>query len=203
MPRPAGDAQGHNDENGIRRDMRPGKAMILFSAALLLAGAAHTSGAAQTNGEEPPSDRALRQSVISRALDARAAFFADIRLDVIGGDALLTGRVTTLQEKAKASALVRSVPGIQTVINEIYVGPTDDIKRIAGDLLVERQISKAMHDVFGAQMPTLSWRVTNGVAYVFGQAKSEWEHNRALAVIKQTQGVAQVVDHLKTTSSGG
>lgn len=183
--------------------MRAGKATILFSAAFLLAGAAYGAGAAQTNTDEAPSDRLLRQSVLSRALDARAAFFADIRLDVIGGDALLTGRVATLQEKAKASALVRSVPGIETVINEIYVGRTDDIKRITNDLLVERRISKAMHDVFGAQMPKLNWRVTNGIAYVFGQAKSEWEHNKALAVIKQTQGVAQVVDHLKTTPAGG
>ena len=192
-----------NDENGSRRDMRPGKAMILFGAALLLAGAIHASGAAQTGPDEPPSDRALKQSAISRILDARAAFFADIQLDVIGGDALLTGRVATLQDKARASALVRSVPGIQTVINEIYVGPTNDIKRITSDLLIERQIRKAMHDVFGAQMPNLNWRVTNGIVYVFGPAKSEWEHNKALAVIKQALGTAQVVDHVKAASNGG
>ena len=177
--------------------------MILFSAALLLAGAAHASGAAQTSAAEPPSDRALKQSVISRILDARAAFFADIQLDIIGGDALLTGRVASLQDKARASALVRSVPGIQTVINEIHVGATDDIKRIAGDLLIERNIRKAMHDVFGPQLPDLNWRVTNGVVYVFGRARSEWEHNKALTVIKQTQGIAQVVDHLKAASNGG
>lgn len=177
--------------------------MILFGAAMVLAGAADTSGAAQTAADQPPSDRVLKQSVISRALDARAGYFADIRLDVIDGDALLTGRVATLQEKAKASALVRSVPGIQAVINEIYVGRTDDIKRITSDLRVERHIRKAMHDVFGAQMPKLNWRVTNGIAYVFGHAKSEWEHNRTLAVIKKTKGVAQVVDHLKITASGG
>jgi osmotically-inducible protein OsmY len=203
MPRPDRDALWPNDENGGRWDMRLGKTMILFSAALLLAGAAHASGAAQTGAAEPPSDRALKQSVISRILDARAAFFADIQLDIIGGDALLTGRVASLQDKARASALVRSVPGIQTVINEIHVGATDDVKRIAGDLLIERTIRKAMHDVFGAQLPDLNWRVTNGVVYVFGRPKSEWEHNKALTVIRQTQGIAQVVDHLKSASNGG
>jgi osmotically-inducible protein OsmY len=182
--------------------MRPGKTALSFIAALLLTGAVQTSGAAQTGPALPLTDGALKQAVISRILDARAAFFADIQLDVIGGDALLTGRVATLQDKARASALVRSVPGIQTVINEIHVGAADDVKRIAGDLLIERQIRAAMHDVFGAQLPKLNWHVTNGIVYVFGQAKSEWEHNRALAVIKQTQGIATVVDHLKIASNG-
>lgn len=181
--------------------MSSAKFAILLVAALFLA-AVHTPGAAQTSPSGPLPDAALEQAAIGRMLDARAGFFADIQLDVIGGDALLTGRVRSLQDKGRASALVRSVPGIQTVINEIHVGAADDVKRIAADLLIERQVRTAMHEAFGAQMPKLAWRATNGVVYVFGQAKTEWEHNRALAVAKQ-QGVAQVVDHLRIVPNGG
>jgi osmotically-inducible protein OsmY len=179
------------------------KAAMLFLAAALLAAPAGVCGAAGPSPGEPPSDNALKQSVVSRILDARAAFFADIQLDVIGGDAMLTGRVATLQDKARATALVRSVSGVQTVINEIHVGATDDVKRMAADLLVERQIRTAMHAAFGDQMPNLNWRVTNGIVYVFGQARSTWERNRALAVVRQTQGVAKVIDHLRTAANGG
>jgi osmotically-inducible protein OsmY len=141
--------------------------------------------------------------VIGRMLDARAGFFADVELDIIGGDALLTGRVATVPDKARATALVRSVPGVQTVTNEIQVGALGDVKRITGDLLLERQIRKEMRGVFGARMPRLNWRATNGVVYVFGHAASEWEHNRALAIAKQTKGTARVVDHLRITVNGG
>jgi len=177
-----------------------------FAAGLLIAGAvlsAHTSGAAQTNAEEQPADENLKQSVIGRILDARASFFADIQLDIIDGDALLTGRVATVQDKARATALVRSVPGVQTVTNEIHVGSVDDMKRIASDLLLERQIRKEIRTAFGTQMPRVNWRATNGVVYVFGHARSEWEHNRALAVIKQMPGIDRVVDYLRITATKG
>lgn len=177
-----------------------------LAALLLLIGVsmvAHSSGAAQTAVDGRPPDEALKQSVIGRILDARAGFFADIHLDIIQGNALLTGRVATVQDKARATALVRSVPGVQTVTNEIHVGAVDDIKRIASDLLLERQIRKEMRAVFGAQMPLLNWRATDGVVYVFGHARSEWEHNRALAVIKQTPGLARVVDYLRIAPTNG
>jgi osmotically-inducible protein OsmY len=183
--------------------MRFARTAILFLAASLFTAANSTSAAAQNGPSNPVPDEALKQSVIGRMLDARAAFFAEIQLDVVGGDALLTGHVRNLQDKARASALVRSVPGIQTVVNEIQVGGADDAKRITADLLIERQIRGAMREAFGARLPSLTWRVTNGVVYVFGQAKTEWEHNRALAVAKQAQGVAQVVDHLRIVSNGG
>jgi osmotically-inducible protein OsmY len=179
--------------------MRSAGTAILFATALLLAAGA----AAQTNPPAPPPDEALKQAVIGRMLDTRAGFFADVQLDVIGGAALLTGRVRTLQDKAQASALVRSVPGIQTVINEIQVGGVDDAKRITADLLIERRIRTAMHEAFGARLPALAWRVTSGIVYVFGRASTEWEHNRALAVAKQAEGVTQVVDHLRIVPTGG
>jgi len=171
---------------------------LLVAAAML---AAHGSSAAQTGAGEQPSDDVLKQSVIDRVVDARAAFFADIQLDIIDGDALLTGRVSTIQDKARATALVRSVPGVLTVINEISVGTVEDIRRISDDLLLERQIRKEMRAAFGAQMPRLNWHATAGVVYVFGHARTEWEHNRALAVIKQVAGVNRVVDYLRITGT--
>ncbi len=171
---------------------------LLIAVAML---AAQSSGAAQTTGQDQPSDDVLKQSVIDRIIDARAAFFADIQLDIIDGDALLTGRVATVQDKARATALVRSVPGVLTVINEINVGTVDDIRHVSEDLLLERQIRKEMRSTFGAQMPRLNWRATSGVVYVFGHAGTEWEHNRALAIIKQVPGVNRVVDFLRITGS--
>jgi osmotically-inducible protein OsmY len=188
-----------------RRRVSPSKrtgTTAAWLAGLIVAGTmltTHSFGAAQSPAKEAPADESLKQSVMGRVFDAHAGFFADIQLDIIDGDALLTGRVATIQDKARATALVRSVPGVQTVINAIHVGAVDDLKKMSGDLLLQRQIRKEMRSAFGAQMPRLSWRAADGVVYVFGHAKTEWEHNRALAVVKQVRGVGRVVDYLRIT----
>lgn len=192
---------GHGGKN-IGRPMRRAIGTILYVASLLFTGAVCTASAAQTPGVEPHTDDSLTQSVYERIFDARADFFADIRVDIIGAEALLTGRVTSVQDKARATALVRSVPGIQTVTNVVEVGVKADMHHMADDLLLENRIRKAMRDAFGAKLPRASWRALDGTVYVFGQAASEWEHNRALAIVKQTKGVAKVVDFLRITSGG-
>ncbi|MEM9683453.1 MAG: BON domain-containing protein [Pseudomonadota bacterium] len=186
--------------------MTQARAALVLSAALLIAGvalAASTTGAAQTKADQVAADLSLKETAIARVLDARAGFFADVEIDIFSGDALLTGRVATVQEKAQATALVRSVPGIQTVTNEIQVGAVGDVKRMTNDLILERQIRKEMRAVFGKRMPRLSWRATNGVVYVFGHARTEWEHNRTLALVKKIRGTTRVVDLLRITTAGG
>lgn len=147
-------------------------------------------------------DRVLLQQIKTRMLDARARFYADISIDVIGGDVLISGRVSDPKDKRRASALVRSVPGVQTVINEIHVGRNATMRQAIDDLNLERQIKASLVRVFGNRIPRLSYRVTDGVVYVFGHANSEWEHNRSLAVVKQVKGIKKVIDRLRIVRNG-
>ena len=151
-----------------------------------------------------PSDSQLKRSIEGRMLDARAVFFADIDIDVIEGDVLLTGYVRDPKDKARAAALVRSVPGTHTVVNEINIGPPSSIQQAASDLDTDRRVKTALYKAFGKnKLPKLGWRSIDGVVYVFGHARSEWEHNRALAVIKKTKDIKSVVDHLRIVGNGG
>ena len=130
-------------------------------------------------------------------LDARAVFFSDIDVDAVAGDILLTGRVKTRQDKIRAAALVRSVLGVETVVNEIRVRKNSHIDTISNDLDINKRIGQALRTVFRKRMPHMAWRANEGVVYVFGRAKSEWEHNRALAVIRKTPKIKDIVDHLR------
>ncbi len=179
----------------------------LMSATMPLATAAAAerprgSAIVLNDGTQQRPDRVLSQQIKTRMLDARARFYADISIDVIGGDVLLSGRVADPKDKRRASALVRSVPGVQTVINEIHVGKTATMRQAIDDLNLERQIKASLTRVFGNRMPRLSYRVTDGMVYVFGHANSEWEHNRALAVIKQVKGIKKVIDRLRIVRNG-
>lgn len=160
------------------------------------------SATAIGDGPQQRPDRVLLQQIKTRMLDARARFYADIGIDVIGGDVLLSGRVADPKDKRRASALVRSVPGVQAVINEIHVGKTATMRQAIDDLNLERQIKASLVRVFGNRVPRLSYRVTDGMVYVFGHAKSEWEHNRALAVVKQVKGIKKVIDRLRIVRNG-
>ena len=186
-------------------------ALVLTASIIATALPIATSAAAErthlsttTAGDNQPSrpDRVLLQQIKSRMLDARAQFYADIGIDVIDGDVLLSGRVADPKDKRRASALVRSVPGVQTVTNEIHVGATTTMRQAIDDLNLERQVKTSLIRVFGKRMPRLSYRVTDGMVYVFGQANSEWEHNRALAVIKQVKGIKKVIDRLRIVPNG-
>ena len=182
--------------------MRSRPTVSLLCASLLLASFNAAAEEKPVAIEPPqqaaqPSDSQLKRSIEGRMLDARAVFFADIDIDVIEGNVLLTGHVRDPKDKARAAALVRSVPGTHTVVNEINVGKPSTMQQAAADLGVDRRIKTALYKAFGKKkMPKLSWRSIDGTVYVFGRARSEWEHNRALAVIKKTADVKTVVDHL-------
>ena len=135
-------------------------------------------------------------------LDARAAFFADIAVNVVRGDVLLTGYVRDPKDKARAAALVRSVPGTRTVVNEIQVGKSTGMRRAVLDLNIERRITASIFKAFGNKVPRVRWRAIDGVVYVFGQTRTEWQHNKALAIIKKTKGVKSTIDHLRIVRDG-
>jgi len=76
------------------------------------------------------------------------------------------------------------------------------MRQAIDDLNLERRIKASLIRVFGNRIPRLSYRVTDGVVYVFGHAKSEWEHNRSLAVVKEVKGIKKVIDRLRIVRDG-
>jgi osmotically-inducible protein OsmY len=60
-------------------------------------------------------------SAARKALDDQPSIPATVRVHVDGGIATLTGTVRVASERAAAEDAVRSVPGIQRVINEVSV----------------------------------------------------------------------------------
>jgi len=192
--------------------MKPILPALIMTASLIAGAMPIAPSAAAERPREPAKagseiaqqrpDRVLLQQIKTRMLDARARFFADISIDVIGGDVLLSGRVDDPKDKRRASALVRSVPGIQTVVNEIHVGKTATMRQAIDDLNIERQVKTSLVQVFGKRLPRLSYRVTDGVVYVFGHANTEWQHNRALAIVKKVKGIKKVIDRLRIVPNG-
>lgn len=56
-----------------------------------------------------------------RALDVCLRMPLMVRVQIVDGLAMLSGRVCCRNERAKAEAMVRQVPGVRRVVNRIVV----------------------------------------------------------------------------------
>ena len=184
--------------------MKPSPFATLFAVTLLAACAMPVAGSsAHAATASSESDRRILAEIHSRILDARAGFFLDIEIDIVNGDVLLTGRVPDPQVKTRAAALVRSVRGVGTVINEIRTERPTSVTSKADQLETERRISVALYRTFRKTLPAITWRVVGDTAYIFGATPSQWVHGRVFATVRQVKGVANIVDHLRIAQDTG
>jgi osmotically-inducible protein OsmY len=139
----------------------------------------------------------------SRVLDAQAGYFLGIEIDIVKGDVLLTGRVGDPQEKTRAAALIRSVPGVGAVVNEIRTGKPETLSRSVEQAETEKRISTALYRAFRKTLPTVVWRVAGGTAYIFGETSSQWVHGRVFTTVKRVKGVERIIDHLRIAQKTG
>jgi osmotically-inducible protein OsmY len=142
-------------------------------------------------------DVRILAEINSRILDARAGYFIDIDIDIVKGDVLLTGHVREPREKMRAAALVRSVPGVGSVVNAIRAGRPTTLRGKSDQAETEKRISEALYRAFHKPLPGVAWRVVNGTAYVFGETSSQWVHGRVFTIIRRVEGVGRIVDHLR------
>lgn len=184
--------------NGARGRSRRRGAPACVGAAVyflaILAAGLQTTAAATASTE---SDAQILAEINSRVLDAHAGYFTGIRIDIVRGDILLTGRVEKPQYKTRAAALVRSVRGVGSVLNEIRTGKPLSLSHRADEARIENRIAIALHRAFRTTLPTVTWRVAEGTTYIFGETSSQWAHARVFATVKRVKGVERIVDHLR------
>src|SRR5689334_8652339 len=93
----------------------------------------------------------LRQIVLDRIHEKPKATEADIGVSTDRGIVTLTGRVTTKEEKIAVETVVKQVPGVTAVANDLWVEPLPDRSNteIAKDVLgaLQRHIFLAGEDI--------------------------------------------------------
>lgn len=105
---------------------------------------------------------------------------------------LLVGQVPTEADKRKAAEIVRSIPNVKAVLNEIEVGPVADLNRQATDTLITTKVRARLidaHDIFGNAFKVTT---SNSVVYLMGMV-TQREADRAVEIARTTSGVSKVV----------
>lgn len=126
-----------------------------------------------------------------------AALFRDVSTDVYLGRMMLTGAVAQAPAKARAVQLARAVEGVREVVDEIQVTSQGGVSATAADLVIEQKIGVKLLAESSIKSVNFRWRAVNGTAYLFGRAHSQAEINKALELVRATEDVKRVVNHVR------
>lgn len=122
--------------------------------------------------------------------------FAELSTDVYERVVMLTGTVKFAKNKQRATDLVRGVQGVKRIINELQVTSDYGPGAAANDLWIETKLKVKLLGTKGIRSINYRWRSVNGIVYVIGAGRSQKEINTLLNVIRTTDRVNKVVNHV-------
>lgn len=185
--------------------MRPLLSLLL--PALLLQGcaAAIVTGAATTAGVA--HDRRTTGTVIDDQnveLLAAKAYFQDAELNdqahlnvtSFNGVVLLTGEAPTAALRARAEELVRPLPKVRRVVNEIAIASPSSLATRGSDTLITAKAKTALFSadgLVGSDPLHIKLVTENGSLYLMGVVRRA-EANAAIESVRRVSGVQRVVN---------
>ncbi|HEY3375143.1 MAG TPA: BON domain-containing protein [Candidatus Aquicultor sp.] len=117
------------------------------------------------------------------------AEFIDVK--VKDGTVVLDGNVSTMEQKARAGAIAKSMPGAVKVINDITAGTaTNDI-----DQAIENEVLKAL-EISHINMRDARVSVLDGVVHLDGTVDTIKQRGRAREIAEAVPGVRTVQNDL-------
>jgi hyperosmotically inducible periplasmic protein len=183
-------------------------------AALALAGCAPSATvsptgqpAATTAAAAPAAERVVRpraernrddavgKQVSGRLGQADKAAFRGVSVLVWDKAVLLTGAVAKPEQRRRAEQLAKVPEEVAVVFDEIVLADDPDSATFVPDRAREQRIYAGLlgqDDIGGAY----EVRVVNGVAYLLGTTRSAEDAARALAFVRDAEGVKWVVSHV-------
>jgi osmotically-inducible protein OsmY len=105
---------------------------------------------------------------------------------------LLSGEVPTLGDKVKVEQNVAGIDGVQSVVNELLVGPSTSLSERSNDTVITSKVKAAFVDAKDLQSNVLKVVTERGIVYLMGVV-TEREASRAAEVARDVGGVQKVV----------
>ena len=158
--------------------------------------------AAYTASEERTTDEVVDDNKIKIELnellaDDSLGLWKDIGTVVYRGRVLLIGAVETPEAKAKAGEIGHTPEGVTEVINDIQVTDEGGVGSFVNDVAIEKSIQTEY--LFDSDIDSANFRVrsVNGTVYLIGLAESQAELDKALAIVRATGDVKNVVNYMR------
>jgi osmotically-inducible protein OsmY len=148
-------------------------------------------------------DATASEGVKLRLLVADRAAFSEVDVEVAGGNLLLSGVTPTAEHRQMAETIARSVPTLQSVFNEIVVGPHSTLARSAEDEWITAQIRARLTASPAVRAINVNIETFQGNVYLMGTARTETELRRAAEIASVVGGVQRVVSFMQVRPAPG
>ncbi|MDB5798920.1 MAG: hypothetical protein JWP36_2822 [Paucimonas sp.] len=197
---------GNNQAGLLQRLRRPvSLALLCVTMSLGLQGCIEMALATAAVGTMAASDR---RTLGAQTEDRTIVVKGESRVSRLVGDAghvnvnsfnrkvLLTGEVRDEAMKAAVEREIGTVEGVQSIINELTIGPTSSLTARSNDSLITAKVKAAYidaKDIFANSFKIVTER---GVVYMMGRV-TQREGDRAGELARSVNGVQKVVKILE------
>jgi osmotically-inducible protein OsmY len=106
--------------------------------------------------------------------------------------ALVTGEVTTEEQRAQVERTVSGVDNVRSVVNEAAVAPLSSFGARSSDAIVTSKVKASLIDAKDLQAQAIKVVTERGIVYLMGRV-TEREADRSVEVARGVGGVKKVV----------
>ena len=128
-----------------------------------------------------------------RLLAADSNGFAEVDVEMANGRLLLSGPVPSMEHRQAAEQIAWSVSRVDSVANEITVGPRSGAVRSTLDELITAQLRARLVASSRVRAIDINIETQSGVVYLMGLARTEEDVVAAAEIASLTPGVQRVV----------
>lgn len=194
----------------LRREVKLAAAGAVFISASMglsgcVVGAVALAGAGAGVGTMAAQERTIGEGVDDLAIDGQvqqalltesSKTMGRVDVKVHKGRVLLTGVVKTPEDRMRASQLAWDVDQVKEVINEIDVSDRKEYARVAHDGLITSRVRMALVQDKQIKNVNIGVETVAGRVYLFGEARTSDEINRAAQRASAVRGVREVVSYV-------
>lgn len=145
-------------------------------------------------------DTGIKAKIIAAVTDEMGSDMLSFSTDVYEQVVMLTGVVENAKLKTQAADIAKNIEGVKKLHNEVLVVPKLEqkgmVEGFVEDTVIEKKINALLLDAKGVNVTNFRWRSVAGHVFLFGRALSKDELKKAIAVVKDIEGVTQLTNRV-------
>jgi osmotically-inducible protein OsmY len=142
------------------------------------------------------NDTAIRAEINHYWLEKDHKMWMALHLQVYEGRVLVSGTLSSPDERADAVQLAWKAKGVKEVIDEVEVANSQGVVDYARDTAIHTELDGKLLFAKGVQSVNYSTVVENGVIYLLGVAQDQTELDKVLNIARNLANVKKVVSHV-------
>jgi len=153
-------------------------------------------GAQERGAKAAVLDTKVKTHIKDKLTQIDYHYLTQAEVVVLQGNVLLTGVVKDEQARAEIERVVRSVPGVKSVYNELYSDGFYATSQYTKDSWLSTQVKGRLFAAKDVYSINYFVRVVNSTVYIMGLAETQSEMERVLHLARITKGVKSVVNYI-------